>query len=104
MNQKRFKDILQDDVAAPAGPVMSTSAVQGFDPVMKFKQFEVDDSLFRRFQKGKVKFERWSKYLDMQNESHKAIYEFASKNPGVAIILKNGTTGAMRRINRNGTR
>ena len=52
------------------------------------------------FEKGKVKFEHWSKYLDMQNEGHTSIYEYAKKNPNHVIVLRNSDNGALRAIRR----
>jgi hypothetical protein len=74
---------------------MGTTAIQGFSPVMKFKQFDVDSVTFNKFQKGKVKFERWSNYL---GEKHSQIKEYALTNPKSTIILRNVDTGALRKI------
>ena len=70
----------------------------------KFETFDVSDEVFHKFSKGKTKFERWSKYLDLTDESQKRIYDWAKRNHNGAIILRNSTTGVVRgvRYNRNG--
>jgi hypothetical protein len=49
-----------------------------------------------------MKFEHWSKFLNLQNESHKAIYDYAYENRkhDHLIVLKNSDTGALRAIRR----
>ena len=77
-------------------------------PTMKKKKkhetFKVSDDVFSKFRNGKTKFERWSKYLDLKDESQKKIYDYAKRHHNGIIILQNATTGAVRgiRFNRNG--
>ena len=40
----------------------------------KSKQFNVSPALFDMFRRGKKKFEKWSKYLNMEDEGHRAIH------------------------------
>lgn len=70
----------------------------------KYETFKVSDDVFSKFRNGKTKFERWSKYLDLKDESQKKIYDWARKHHQGVIILQNATTGAVRgiRYNRNG--
>ena len=56
----------------------------------RFARFVVNDDLFRRFSDGKAKYRKWSSYLNMEDEGHKSIYDFAKKNPNSVIILHNG--------------
>lgn len=87
---------IQDDtstsnVAMPA----SNYPTQGDN----WKLFKVKPDIFRRFETGRNKFERWSKYLDLTDETHQEIYDYAKKNNGKkAIILQCSETGAMRSI------
>ena len=37
----------------------------------KCETFRVSDDCFHKFRHGKIKFERWSKYLDLTDESQK---------------------------------
>ena len=70
----------------------------------KYETFKVTDDCFNKFRNGKTKFERWSKYLDLGDESQKRIYDWAKRNHKGVIVLQNATTGAVRgiRYNRNG--
>ena len=70
----------------------------------KYETFKVTDDCFNKFRNGKTKFERWSKYLDLEDESQKRIYDWAKRNHKGVIVLQNATTGAVRgiRYNRSG--
>jgi hypothetical protein len=65
-----------------------------------YRLFDVPPEVFRKFQTGRNKFERWSKYLDLQNEEQKAIYDYARKKPRNTIVLRDSSTGALRSIRR----
>lgn len=66
----------------------------------RYRQFEVDSPTFRKFTPGKQRFERWSRYLNLQDEAHKSIYDYAYANRGREhlIVLRDSSTGAMRAI------
>ena len=65
----------------------------------KYKEFTVSNETFRRFQTGRTKFERWSKYLNLQDDIEKSIYDYYNKTKGHGIIiLKNEETGALRAV------
>ena len=70
----------------------------------KHETFKVSDDVFSKFRNGKTKFERWSKYLDLEDASQKKIYDFARKHNRGNIILQNATNGMVRgiRFNRTG--
>lgn len=65
-----------------------------------YKMFDVTTDVFRKFNTGRNKFERWAKYLDMSEEGQKCIYDYAKKKPKNTIVLRDETTGAMRAIRR----
>ena len=67
----------------------------------KSKQFNVSPALFDIFRRGKKKFEKWSKYLNMEDEGHRALYQWAVKNREGIIILQNAQTGEVRAIRHN---
>jgi hypothetical protein len=69
-----------------------------YDVIRRYKKFSVPPETFRKFETGRNKFERWSKYLDLEDGSQKAVYDYAKKNPKNTIILTDATTGAMRSI------
>lgn len=72
----------------------------GIQKKTKYKDFTVPSDIFRRFDTGRNKFERWSKYLNLEDENQQAIYSYAKKNRKSVIILRDETTGAMRCIRR----
>ena len=69
----------------------------------KSETFKVSDDCFHKFRNGKTKFERWSRYLDLKDESQKKIYDFARRHHRGNIILQNATTGQVRGIRYNRT-
>jgi len=72
----------------------------GVQKKTKYKDFTVPSDVFRRFDTGRNKFERWSKYLNLEDENQQALYSYAKKNRKSVIILRDETTGAMRCIRR----
>jgi len=66
----------------------------------KYKDFDVSSEVFRRFSTGRNKFERWSKYLNLQDEKQFEIYKYATRNRDATIILRDEETGALRSIRR----
>jgi len=105
---KSFLESLNEDgEGAPAAPVNVT----GDTPTMampptsaklmrRYRAFDVEPDVFKKFETGRVKFERWSRYLDMNNKNHKEIHEYARKNGKHIIILRNSASGALRAIRR----
>jgi len=87
---------------------MSTSSDVDMNPTGKPKKkkrevFNVSDDCFHKFRNGKIKFERWSKYLDLTDGTQKKIYDWARKHHNGTIILKNSQTGQVRGIRYNRT-
>ena len=87
---------------------MSTSSDVDMNPTGKPKKkkrevFNVSDDCFHKFRNGKIKFERWSKYLDLTDETQKKIYDWAKRHHNGSIILKNSETGQVRGIRYNRT-
>ena len=64
----------------------------------KRREFTVSGKTFERFQTGRTRFERWSKYLNIQDEVEKEIFDFYHGNRGATIILRNEDNGALRAI------
>lgn len=65
-----------------------------------WKLFEVPSEVFVKFNTGRNKFERWSKYLDITDEHQCSICDYAKKFPSNTVVLKNAETGALRQIRR----
>ena len=88
--------------------IMSTASavdmnVTGKSKKKKCETFSVSDECFHKFRHGKIKFERWSKYLDLTDESQKKVYDWARRHHNGSIILKNSITGQVRGIRYNRT-
>ena len=88
--------------------IMSTASavdmnVTGKSKKKKCETFNVSDDCFHKFRNGKIKFERWSKYLDLTDETQKKIYDWAKRHHNGSIILKNSVTGQVRGIRYNRT-
>lgn len=105
--QLLVEEFLLED-APPVNAVGDGSAVAGLTgepPIRKkrrFSKFVVNDDLYNKFATGKTKYRKWSHYLDLNNEGHQQIYEFAKKNPRGVIILQNGKNVKAIRFNRRG--
>lgn len=65
-----------------------------------YHRFKVPPEVFRKFETGRNKFERWSKYLDLNDENQYFIYDTAKRRPQDTIVLQCNETGAMRAIRR----
>lgn len=82
--------LLSED--APANAVGDGSAVStntsAIKRARKFAEFSVDHDTFGKFKNGKAKFRKWATYLNLEDESHKKIYDFATKNHRGIIVLK----------------
>lgn len=98
------RDIVEDALAtlmedAPANA--TGAAVSTNTPTIKkgrrFAEFQVDDETFGKFKNGKAKFRRWGHYLNLNDDTHKQVYDFAKKNPHGIIVLKD-SAGSMKGI------
>ena len=79
-----FEALSEDAPANATGDGVSTSTSQPLKTsrvVRRFGEFKVDDDTFNKFNKGKAKYRRWNQYLNLEDTSHKQIYDFAKKNP-----------------------
>lgn len=65
-----------------------------------WNQFEVPGDTFKKFQSGRNRFERWSKFLDKRDPNQAAVYDYATANPTATVVLRCTDTGALRAIRR----
>jgi hypothetical protein len=65
-----------------------------------WKMFDVPSDVFKRFENGRNRFERWSKYLDTNDESQAEILKYAKGSPKNTIVLRDSTNGVLRQIRR----
>lgn len=96
----------EDAAANATGSAVAGTGEDSDTVVVKKKKrktalFRVTPEVFKRFSKGKKKFERWSKYLNTEDEAEASIYSFARKNPDGMIILQCDETGAQKGIRYN---
>jgi hypothetical protein len=57
--------------------------------------FDVDSDAYAKCIHGRNKYERWERKFDMSNVGNAQIREYAHKNPGKPIIVRDSKTGAM---------
>lgn len=86
--------------ASVALPPTGGPKFKGISPHGKnYSMFDLPSDVFRRFSPGRAKFERWSKFLDLNDEKQNELYLFAKKNPyKKKIILRDSDTGALMMI------
>lgn len=80
--------VLDEDAAANASGAAVSTDTPTIKKGRKFAEFQVDDNTFDKFKNGKAKFRRWASYLNLEDSTHKQIYEFAMKNHKGIIVLK----------------
>lgn len=88
--------LFEDAPANATGAAVSTDT-PAIKRKRKFAAFDVDDETYSRFQNGKSKFRRWNAYLNLEDDSHKEIYNYAKKNPRGVLVIKN-SSGDMKGI------
>jgi hypothetical protein len=80
---------------------MTTSAIAITDKPLgavvkrKYRVFDVSMETFRKFETGRTKYERWSKFI---NEGEKNIVDYYNRNKDAVIVLRNAETGALRAL------
>lgn len=93
-----FTALLEDAPANATGYSVSTDVPTKTAKIhRRFAEFQVDDNTFSKFRKGKAKYKKWNNYLNLEDTSHKQIYDFAKKNPHGIIVLKD-SKGTMKGI------
>jgi len=111
MNKEKKEDVSVGGgaVAIPAFPLgMKRKDVDGTKSTpseviakrQTWKMFKVTNETFVKFKPGTSVFEKWSTYLNLENESEKGIYDYAQKNKSHTIVLKNGLNGSLKSISR----
>lgn len=107
--EQQIRKHWEDAAANATGSAVAGTGEDSDTVVVKKKKrktavFKVTPEVFRRFAKGKRKYERWNKYLNTEDEAEASIYSFAKKNPDGMIILQCADTGNQKgiRFNPNG--
>ena len=57
--------------------------------------FTVGSDDYNKCMHGRMKYERWNKKMNMEEMDNQDIRTYAHRNPGKAIIIKDGTYGTM---------
>jgi hypothetical protein len=92
--------MIKDNVTT--GSIAIADKPLGASAKKKYRKFNVSDETFMKFKTGKTRFETWSKYLNLQDEKDKEVYDYHQKNHDSIIILRNEITGALRAIRKRG--
>lgn len=111
MNKQKKEDVSVGSgaVSMPSFPIgMKRKDVDGTKPTpsdsiakrQTWKIFEVTNETFVKFKAGSSVFEKWSSYLNLENDSEKGIYDYAKKHKTHTIVLKNGLNGSLKSISR----
>lgn len=82
------------DVALPPTPKKTEKGDRFYD-------FTVPSTVFRRFRRGRKKYQRWKNLLDMNDGSQKQIADFARKHRDAKVVLRDETTGAIQTVRRS---
>lgn len=68
--------------------------------VTKWKKFKVCNDTFNKLKCGKMKYERWSRYLNLELDEERNMYEYAKRKGESIIVIENEETGALKAIYR----
>ena len=74
-------------------PPVKPKKVRKRDKFAGCEVFEVSPGEYSRCMNGRIRYERWSRKLNMEESDD--IRSFAHKNPTSSIIVKNSQTGEM---------
>ena len=91
----------KEDIANVAGDGAVSMPPTAKKVKRKSKTFNVSPDLYDMFRRGKKKFEKWSKYLNMEDEGHRALYAWAIKNPQGILVIQNSQSGEVRALIHN---
>lgn len=83
------------DVAMPDMPLPKPLTTRFGD---KYQRFTVPTNVFQSFDKGRRKYQRWKKFLDLNDEKQNLIARFSKRHRDAVIVLQDEVTGAMRAI------
>lgn len=98
-----YCSLFEDAPVNATGVAVSTNA-PAIRKKKKFASFDVSSDTFKNFKNGKSKYRKWSSYLNLSDDTHKQIYNYAKKNPRGILVLKD-EQGNMKgiRYSRNGS-
>ena len=120
---KTFKELLQDlsenvpANAMGAGGFNVSQAAQtgnpalaGYDPVLGMHRrkkkkvqekfagcpvFNLTSEEYNNCMRGRIRYERWNKKMNMEDLNNQDIRSYVHRNPGQPVVIKDSTTGIM---------
>lgn len=90
LNQEEMS-VTTADIAMPLLPLKT-------DMGDKYQRFKIPSTVFRKFDRGRKKYQRWKVFLDLEDEQQMQIANFARKHRDALIIIEDEITGAMRAV------
>ena len=57
--------------------------------------FELTSEEYNKCMRGRMKYERWNKKMNMEDLNNQDIRTYSHRNPGQPIVIKDSTTGIM---------
>jgi len=97
-------NLTESDVVASAAATTTTADVADCPRPLKteygdkYQHFKLPSSTFNNFSKGRTKYSRWNKFLDLNDPNQRTLSEFAKKHRDALIVIEDETTGARRAI------
>lgn len=97
-------------VASKGTPSGSYSTISGPDPILKKKifrrcgkelkkyegkVFSVSNEQFEKLKDGKIRGDRWNKYIDEDSELGTEMKTFSLRNPSKPVVVRNEETGEL---------
>jgi len=102
MNAQKKEDTPSMSTGAVAdkggSPLKNIATFKNYKSGDTWKMFDVCNDCFSKFSKGRQKFERWSKFLNLEDDMQKSIYDYAKTHRKNTIVLRCSETGALRAI------
>ena len=119
---KTFKELLQDlpeEIANSmggggfsVGQAAGTGSpnLAGYDPILGMHRrkkkkvqekfagcpvFTLSTEEYNNCMRGRIRYERWNKKMNMEDINNQDIRTYCHRNPGQPIVIKDGTTGIM---------
>lgn len=96
-------DLFQEEFSVTTSDIALIPKPLKTDAGDKYQRFKVPTNVFTRFDRGRKKHQRWTTFLDLNDEAQSQICQFAKKYRKALIILQDESTGAMRAIRSTST-
>jgi hypothetical protein len=64
----------------------------------KYQKFKVPPALFNQINSGRQRYQRWNKFLDLNDSTQNSISQFAKKHRDATVVIEDEATGATRAL------